>query len=292
MIIVRLQGGLGNQMFQYAMGRSVAIRNNAELKVDLTDLLDRGPDAARFPFREFDLDIFDLKVGIATPNEVKELTRRFDNGLLETAARRILGPKKNIVNEPHYNYSEAATRSPDGVYLKGYWQSPKYFAAIEPVLRREFTFKEEMTPKAQELHPEIRRANSVCLSVRRGDYLNHDLLPCYGVDYFQRADEVLRQKLSDYSYYVFSDDIEWCKANLKFEVPTTFVSEEYSGRKYQDKLRLMSACRHFVIPNSSYVWWAVWFNTDADKMVIAPKAWFTDPSVDTSDLIPETWIRI
>ncbi|MGH9820963.1 MAG: alpha-1,2-fucosyltransferase, partial [Pyrinomonadaceae bacterium] len=180
----------------------------------------------------------------------------------------------------------------DNVYLKGYWQSPRYFESNETQIRQDFTFREEMNQMAQELCAEILSKNSVCVSVRRGDYVKNDLLPCFGADYFQAADKVFRGRLTDYSYYVFSDDIEWCKANLKFDVPTIFVSEEYSGRKYQDKLRLMSACKHFVIPNSSYVWWAVWFNTNADKIVIAPKNWFFDPSVMTRDLIPTTWISI
>ena len=292
MIITRLQGGLGNQMFQYAMGRSLGLRHGTELKVDLTDLLDRSAKAACYPFRDFDLDIFELNVEIATDEEVRQLTRRVENELSEKIVRRIIGQKRSIVAEPHYHYSEAAHGSPDNVYLRGYWQSPRYFNDVEPQIRRDFTFREEMNGKAKELCAEIRSENSVCMSVRRGDYVKNDVLPCYGVDYFHAADRIFRDRLSGYRYYVFSDDIQWCEENLRFDVPTTFVSEEYSGRKYQDKLRLMSACKHFVIPNSSYVWWAVWFNTNDNKIVIAPKNWFIDPSVKTSDLIPETWIRV
>ncbi|HEX6123838.1 MAG TPA: alpha-1,2-fucosyltransferase, partial [Pyrinomonadaceae bacterium] len=106
------------------------------------------------------------------------------------------------------------------------------------------------------------------------------------------AEELILKRVSDPHYFVFSDDIEWCRTNLSFAGPTRFVDDDFGPRKFRDDLRLMSACKHFVIANSSFSWWAAWLNPDSDKTVIAPTEWFRDPSLDTRDLIPEEWLRI
>ena len=113
-----------------------------------------------------------------------------------------------------------------------------------------------------------------------------------GVDYFANAFRVIQGRVHSPKVYIFSDDIEWCKANLMFDCDVTHVGHEFAGVKFACYLWLMSHCRHFIIPNSTFAWWAAWMNVGRDKIVVAPKRWFTDETISTSDLIPKTWIQV
>ncbi|MBK7708125.1 MAG: alpha-1,2-fucosyltransferase [Acidobacteria bacterium] len=292
MIVVKLMGGLGNRMFQYAFGRHLAHRHKTQLKLDLSFFLDAMPKKKHHVIRHYDLDIFNIDGIVASESEVFDLSKRVQFSLLDRALNRFWRYKKSHIVEPHFHFSVAAFNSPDDVYSNGYWQTEKYFGDVSELVRSDFSFKEALGPRAADLHQRIMDSNSVCLNVRRGDFVVNDFHGVQGVDYFARANELLRQQVVGFEYFVFSDEIEWCEANLKFDNPVTFVSHEYAGRKFQDYLRLMSAWKHFVIPNSSFAWWAVWFNQDPDRLVIAPKNWFGDSSLDTSDLIPENWLRV
>jgi len=293
MIIVRLTGGLGNQMFQYAFGRAMAHRYSTELKLDTSSFPERTATDNGYVERNYDLDVFTVEPEFATSSEVALLSKRSSVRLLDRVMNKALGFKSSVVLEPHFHFSNSVAYETNGDrYMIGYWQSPKYFEEIEPVIRDEFRFREPLAADAAELRERIENANSVCLNVRRGDFVVNPFHGSLGVDYFQTADRMLGERLLEREYFVFSDDVEWCKANLRFDVPTTFVSHSYAGRKFQDYLRLMSSCKHFVIPNSSFAWWAVWLNKSSDRIVVAPKEWFSDSSYNTSDLIPDDWIRI
>lgn len=292
MIIVKLSGGLGNQMFQYAYGRSLAQRIGTELKLDLSHFRIQPVNNKNHVFRNYDLDILNVQETFATEAEVFALSRRFKNGFLEKAWNKIFGKKKTYLLEPHFHFSPVAYNAPDNIYVDGYWQTEKYFSEIEGIIRTEFSFKNEMGATAKELFEKIKQTNSVCINVRRGDFVTNSFHGSYGVDYFQKANEIIDNKLSNYTYFIFSDEIEWCEENLKFDAPTVFVSHKLAGNKFQDYLRLMAACKNFIIPNSSFAWWAVWLNQNNDKIVIAPKEWFSDSSINTNDLVPSDWIRI
>ncbi len=291
MIIVKLWGGMGNQMFQYAFGRCLAHRYNTTLKLDLS-FFSNQPKNKKHVFRNYDLDIFNIQENFATKEEVYRLARRFSNDLLEKAFNKLFGTKKSFIGEPHFHFSEEVYNAPDNVYLSGYWQTEKYFSAIAPIIREEFTYKAPIGEMAAGLLKEIENANSICLNVRRGDFVTNSFHGSYGSYYFEKADKIVQEKFNEYKYFIFSDEIEWCIQNLKFDVPVIYVDHEYAGYKYQDYLRLMTACKHFVIPNSSFAWWAVWLNGSRDNLVIAPQKWFGDPSYNTSDLGFQEWIRI
>lgn len=290
MIITRITGGLGNQMFQYAFGRELAERHDTELKLDLGVYTD--PRQRQEPERTYDLDIFNIRATAASEDEIFRLAKRLRNDIADRVLNRLLGVKAGHIREPHFHFSHQAYDSSDNVYLSGYWQSPKYFRETEHLLRGEFTFRDPMSDNAVPIFDSISSTNSVCVHVRRGDFVINPINGLYGADYYKKAEELVLERVSDPHYFVFSDDIEWCRSNLSFAGRTHFVDDDFGPRKFRDDLRLMSACKHFVIANSSFSWWAAWLNAEPEKTVIAPAEWFRDPALDTKDLIPEEWLRI
>jgi hypothetical protein len=180
------------------------------------------------------------------------------------------------------------------VLLDGYWQSPFFFSEFEEQIRKDFEFinkVENETGEIKEMLELINSKNSVMVNVRRTDYLNTSFHGVMGLDYLNQSKEIIESKVENPHYFIFSDDVEWCRENIQFE-NMTLVDHRYKGEKFGFYLQLMSKCKHFIIPNSTFAWWAAWLNTDEEKVVIAPKQWFTDNNINTADLIPSNWIRI
>ncbi|MES2315491.1 MAG: alpha-1,2-fucosyltransferase [Patescibacteria group bacterium] len=295
MIIVRLGGGMGNQMFQYAVGRALSVKKNVALGLDLTYLLERVPRPAwhKFVFRNFDLGVFNISAEIVSAKEIPFIYKPFFSGkvmLLFDALRRKVfkfpGTEKSFQYDP--NVFTLGSNS----YLQGNWQSPKYFIGIEDIIRKDFSLKKPLSDKALKLNDEIQATISVCVNIRRTDFVTSSFHGIFGKEYYDKGIEHIAESRSIEKIYVFSDDMEWCKENLHFNYPTIFVGHEYAGAQFEEYLMLMKACKHFVIPNSSFAWWAAWLNTDTDKVVVAPKRWFLDDSIATDDLIPREWVRI
>ncbi len=290
-------GGLGNQMFQYAAGRALALRRGTELKLDLGFLLDRTP-VQNFIFRDYDLEIFNTKAAIATKQEINNiLGQGSDNSLLSKV--NLLKYKLNppsIIIEPHPHYSNVLIHAPKNVYMKGYWQSEQYFEDFEMQIRNDLTFKTPLSGHAAILEAQIRNVNAVCINVRRGDFVDNpssrDHHGFVGLDYFNNAVKIIEEKFSDPHFFIFSDDVEWCRENIVLAHPFRVVDHTYAGEKFQGYMQLMIACRHFIIPNSTFGWWAAWLSTDPQKTVIAPKQWFVHNDRNTSDLIPSKWKRV
>jgi hypothetical protein len=138
----------------------------------------------------------------------------------------------------------------------------------------------------------IENSESVCVHVRRGDFVTNTFNGLYGRDYYDAAAKTISRTKSDLSYFVFSDDIPWCRENLAFDGPTTFVDDDFEPVKFRDDLRLMAACKHFIIANSSFSRWAAWLNEDPAKMVVAPSRWATPKDIDKSGMYLPGWIRI
>jgi hypothetical protein len=298
MIVVKLQGGLGNQMFQYALGRSLAERNKDKLVFDATFLLDRTP-RKDFIFRNYDLDIFEINPDFT---RLSQMARIFPVPVFYFFLSRLISKIKHLLGRQKYVRREEAGFHPDilqargNMYLDGYWQSEKYFEAIKDLIRIEFSFGKTETAKIKEMAEKIIATESVCLNVRRGDFVNsprsiktHGFV---GIDYYQRGMEIIAFKVTDPHFFVTSDDIEWCVENLKIDYPHTFLTHEYRGGKFKDYLTLMTLCKHFLIPNSSFAWWAAWLSTNPGKIVVAPVQWFNDPSLDPKDICGSDWIRI
>lgn len=292
MIIVKLMGGLGNQMFEYAIGRALSLRHDTALKMDTTFLLDRTPREAGFVFRDFDLGIFNITASFATPTEVAALNKKlFDSKKADTLLRKILGKQPTYFKEPHFEfYPEIFSLGPD-VYLEGYWQSEKYFKEYEAVIRQDFTFKAPLSAAAATLLAEMNNRQAVCVNVRRGDFVTNAYHGTTGLDYYKAGEALIASSIHTPHFYVFSDDVQWCEENLHFDHPTTYVSHAYAGEKFRDYLQLMTNCRHFIIPNSSFGWWAAWLSQHSGKIVVAPKQWFGEGNANTKDLLPQDWVK-
>lgn len=281
MIIVRLKGGLGNQMFQYALGRALSIKNNITLGLD-TGFFNLNLN----PKRQYDLEVFNIAGKVLEQKEIPFLYRFCHKSKILDKITRCGFKEKSFDFDPQI-FSLGSN-----LYIDGYWQSPKYLEGFEDEIRKNFTLKNTPIPKIQDLAREIENANSLCIHVRRGDYVenkNHEIVDN---EYYIKGIEYIKNHAPIDKIYVFSDDIEWCKNNLKFEIPTMFVNSGYAGEKGEGHMFLMSKCKNFIIANSSFSWWATWLSNNKEKIVICPKQWFPDAKIDTSDLIPKEWIRI
>jgi len=294
MIIVQLMGGLGNQMFQYAAARRLAKKNQTTMKMDLGFLLDRTP-RENFVYRDYQLNLFNIQEKIADPDEAAFFSGR-QSGFFQKGVTRFktgcLLEKPVYVQEPHVHFYPELLSAPKNAYLDGYWQSEKYFKDIETIIRAEFTFRKDLDEKCQELARKIQSVNSLCVNVRRGDFVANPTHGTMRIQYYQDGLKRLVDKISSLQIFVFSDDIQWCKQNLIFETPTFFVGDDYAGEKFGDYLHLMTLCKYFIIPNSAFGWWAAWLCSFPEKTIIAPKQWFQDDQHDTRDVIPDHWIRI
>jgi hypothetical protein len=294
MIIVRLSGGLGNQMFQYALGRSLAIKYNTELKLDLSVLNDRTPRAGA-TYRDLQIDVFNIQAKIAERKDIPFLYRQYFSGKLkvfiDTLRHRFLPNKGKEVNV--LLFQKTVLDIGKNAYLDGHWNNEKYFIEVTGAIRSDFTLKDSLPEKSQILLNEIQIKNSLGVFVRRSDFIDNDFHGVLGTDYYNTAFEYVSNRARIEKVYVFSDDLDWCRVNLHFPAETVFVGNEYAGKKFfEGHLVLLSACKNFIIPNSSFAWWAVWLNQNPNKIVVAPKRWFFDKNILSDEVAPTDWIRL
>ena len=309
MIIINIKGGIGNQFFQYSLGRKLSLLNNTELKFDTSlfseDLFDR----------KFKLNIFKTRGDVATRNEInkikgKEKKSKLNKKLMYNFAplskvyrmfywryHRLTYFRKPVVNEfIHHKYDSNILKVKDDSYLDGYWAQEKYFKDIRHILLQDFEIKAEYeTVEYIKLRNEIVLNDcSVSIHIRRG-YAKREIdLNIFGVlsiEYYKKAIQYINENIKNPTFYIFSDDIEWVKNNLNPRVKHKFLNFGSDGAYLE--LKLMSLCKHNIIANSTFSWWAAWLNENTDKIVIAPLRWYEmktyQKSYEKGDLIPETW---
>jgi len=287
MVIIKLIGGIGNQMFQYAMARAVAERNKAELGIDIC-WFDRYKN--NLAPREYALDDFNISGKLLKTGIFYRILSKLS--FLEN----IRPPQRMyyIKEKQIFHFDPEVFKISGNVYLDGYWQTEKYFKDIEEIIRKEFTLKNPFNKIVSGIAEKISETNSVSLHIRRGDYvedkITNQLHGVCSLDYYLKAINRILEKVSKPSFFIFSDDIEWAKNNLKLNYPIIFVSN--NSIKDGEELLLMSKCKYNIIANSSFSWWGAWLNQNPQKIVIAPKQWFKDSSIKTDDLIPDSWQKI
>ena len=293
MIIARLYGGLGNQMFQYAAARRLQLLRGAELRLDLGWFDTR---AARRPSRPYALGHLTLD---ATPASAADIAAVTGVPTRRPAVRLLLDrlrprARRRFRREcTPYRYEPDFTNTPNPVYLDGYWQNERYFEAIADVVRREFRVQSPVSVASTRIADMISAATAVSVHVRRGDYARqahtrrlHGLCP---IEYYTAACSRIESIIADPHYFIFSDEPDWARDNLSFRTPATFVSCNDSDHQYED-LHLMTLCRHHIVANSSFSWWGAWLAQTPEQVVISPRSWV--PSHLRSDeIVPERWMR-
>ena len=288
MIITKLIGGLGNQMFQYAAGRQLAYKLGVELKLDILDF-------DHYKLRKYELDVFNIQENFATAEEIADLTILKRNIIERFISRLLHKPYRPLPTYIKESFNSEIMNMYDGVYLDGYWQSEKYFADIIEIIREEFIITTTQEGLNRKLADQIKSCNSVSLHIRRGDYVsNPETNKAHGIcdiDYYLHCIEHLTKTVEHPHFFAFSDDIEWVRQNLKIPYPITFIENNGQDKSYED-LRLMSQCKHHIIANSSFSWWGAWLNPNEDKIVFAPRKWFANKDANIQDRIPNQWIII
>jgi hypothetical protein len=290
MIISRIIGGLGNQMFQYAFGKYLSIKKCTELKLDLCGF-------EIYDWRVFELGVFNCQIDTASKEEI--------DGILKPRyfpVRKIdyfgFGNQNLVLNEPNMLFNSKFLKVKKNTYLSGYWQSEKYFPGIREILLDDFKFKPSSDESIQILAERIiNTPNSVSVHIRRGDYQNnpqvnkiHGVLP---IEYYVEAMGLMLKRTEKPIFYFFSDDIDWVISKFSELDNVFFVNQNMGSNSFED-MRLMSLCKHNIVANSSFSWWGAWLNQNPSKIVIAPKKWFADSikNNEAKDIVPDSWIKL
>jgi len=282
MKIVKFLGGLGNQMFQYAFYKAL-LEKERYVFADLSDFktynLHNG----------FELEnIFDLTVKKPKKIYLEVLKSRSEKRIYRKI-KSLLGLKKSYVQETeNFVYTSQFFNLTTSNYFWGYWQNENYFKAIDSKIRKDFEFKLPLNNVNTEMLHKISYTNSISLHIRRGDYVKDPLLGnICNLQYYNAAIAYIQSKINDPIFYVFSDDIDWCIANLNAD-NLNFINWNKNHESYID-MQLMSHCKHNIIANSSFSWWGAWLNSNKDKIVIAPKKWINDSELT---LALPNWIKL
>ena len=287
MILTRLSGGLGNQLFQYAAGRRLAQKHQTQLVLD--DYWYTHTPSRDTP-RTYELGHYPVVARLTTPTE--SLWCRLHSGRL-TRRMPFLPRRWRHFRERGFAFDSVVLDLPDQSYLDGYWQSYRYFEDRDESIRAELQPRPPMGDQDRRIADAMHQNPSVSIHVRRGDYVSNSAAAQHGLcglDYYRNAVEYVAARVPHACFFVFSDDAKWTRANLALSGSTTYVEHNGADTAFQD-LRLMSMCRHHITANSSFSWWGAWLNPNPDKLVVCPKRWFADDR-DTSSLTPTDWIRL
>jgi hypothetical protein len=293
MITVRLMGGLGNQMFQFAAGRRLAQHHGVPLRLDLGWFGHQAPGDTP---REYELGVFALDgrvekavVDVSEPrNRVEQVRARL---------RGLRGDRPHVLRQQGTAFQAEVLDAPDGTHLIGFWGSERYFSDAADIVRADLAPAVALSDASAALAERIAAAPApVSLHVRRGDYLTNANAAGYhgvmGVDYYARAVELVTSRVGgEVQLFAFSDDPDWCAAELPaLGHPLTVVRGNDGAAAIEDML-LMAACRHHVIANSTFSWWGAWLDGREGAVVVAPERWALDQDGDFSAIYAEGWLR-
>jgi hypothetical protein len=295
MITVMLNGGLGNQMFQYAFGRMLSIKHNTNLILDLSYLNSKLQHNKLATYRPFELNIFNIN---ATTSDiifkgkylypVSKAEHWFKNWLNKT--------KFYYFQENNSGWDEKMMTIPNNSYIRGFFQTEEYFKQIENILRKELSFNQALSADNLELSYKISSQNSIAVHFRRGDFIRlKKNLSKHGItslDYYQRAIEEIKTRVENPHFYLFSDDPEWVKNNITIDMSYKVVESNTDSNNAWIDMCLMSKCKHQIICNSTFSWWAAWLNNNPVKIVIAPDQWYADQSLNGSYILPNNWLKL
>lgn len=293
MILIKLQGGLGNQMFQYATASILAKKNKTKVVID-DSIYNSIEKHEGYTPRNFELSIFDNLYVFAKKTDVL----LFEKLSLANKIKKKIKfnyPKKFM--ELQFEFCPKVNSLKTPVYLTGYFQSFKYFLGFEDYVRSLFMFQEKkLSQENLNLISVLKKENTVAIHVRRGDYVTDEITNQFhgacSLEYYSKAIALVSSKIINPTLVFFSDDSEWVEKKFEsVEFNKMFISHNKGTDSWVDMF-LMSVCYHNIIANSSFSWWAAWLNEYTEKIIIAPKNWFVDAEINTNDLIPAEWVRL
>ncbi|MBK9328469.1 MAG: alpha-1,2-fucosyltransferase [Sphingobacteriales bacterium] len=288
MIVVRLMGGLGNQLFQYAAGRHLAHLNNADLYLDISKLNLSGEGR---PLWKYELGSFNVKCSLADERMLHDFHGTGFSVKERVITQLISFGKNKKYTSNQYGFDTHFLELKGNYYVRGYFLSEKYFKEIADIIRDEITIKQDFKPMDDRLISQIKNSKSIAIHIRRGDYIrNLSSMDAHGLcskDYYTKAIEWIKSELGEeVHFYLFTDDEAWVRKEMIWDINSTLISNKSTVEDFY----LMSLCKHNIIANSTFSWWSAWLNTNPDKIVIIPKHWTTNVKTEEIDLIPKRWI--
>ena len=288
-------------MFQYAAGKALALRKKTCLKLDLSYLSD-GILGENVDYRNYGLSNFDIKEEIIGEKELQSFISRsmFFSKLKISWLNKKTGyklPISKIFSQKGHGYDPAFEKLSDYTYLIGYWQNIKFFSGEADIIKRDFIFRNLPNQANNEVLNRLVECESVAVHIRRGDFKNLPVLGTTDKEYYLDAIKYLAEKKSNPVLFFFSDEMGWVRENfnsLNSFCRIRFVDINNSPGADANDLRLMANCRNNIIGNSTFGWWAAWLNNNPDKIIIAPKKLFADPSINNQlqGMIPDSWVRL
>ncbi len=293
MIITRIDGGLGNQMFQLAYGKYLAKLHHTELRMDISSY-------AAAPQHGYLLNRYATTAQVATSQQLRSIPRRYRlDGRLQLRdlipAGWLPASELRRHKESPFGFHPRHLAVGNHRYLVGYWQSEKYFPGMRGELLQEFQLLEPLSVVSRRVEERLRDCRSVAVHVRRGDYVSSASaaqIYCHlEIDYYRQAVLDWAQQHPGIQVFVFSNDIPWCRQNLQLPFPTHYVEHNSASAAHED-LELMRQANCCVIANSTFSWWGAWLNERKDKVVYAPSRWFHTGTLDGSSIVPDHWKRV
>lgn len=285
MIIIRQQGRLGNQMFQYALYRSLE-EMGKQVYLDC--------DHPVNPKEKNQLDIFEKVRYQKADREESERLGNCKWTVYNRICRKLKHPSKRSHHMEKEDDSLLSLSKLDGCYLDGFWQNERYFFDIRDKILQEFTFPTLKDKDNIECLGRIQSSNSVSIHIRRGDYISNKYIGIYGSictpEYYKKAIEYIEARVDKARYFVFTDDPDWVLDNFSFPMHSECVTYNTNGDASYIDMYLMSQCKHNVIANSSYSWWGAWLNQNAEKIVVMPGKWTNDSN--NKNIVCRDWILI
>ena len=285
MIIVRITGGVGNQMFQYAYAKALE-EKGYKVKLDISVFETYNLHGG------YQLSKYNINLDIANKKEISIKKTFFDR-----VGNKLKIKNKKFLNEKSLLFDNNLLFPNSKSYIQGYFQNEQYFCTIREKLIHDFQIKNQLTAYTKKVSTQIKNGNVSCsIHIRRGDYiLDKKVNKIHGsceISYYQRAIKLINNKYKNVKYFIFSDDILWVKENLRVQNAIYIISDE--NRIPHEDIYLMSICTHNIIANSSFSWWGAWLNQNQNQSTIAPKRWFFDEikEEESKDIVPINWQRI
>jgi len=291
MIIVKISGGLGNQLFQYGFGQYLA----NELKTSVLYDIQTNLSIKDFTPRTLGLLNFKLELNIASKNDIRKI-KFFTKGIFDRIERKLVKTipfiNKKYIIESTTTKTKSVFEIKDNCYYDGYWQQFKYLELNESLLKKQIHLNNSFEIENSAIINEIRNSHSVSIHIRRGDYVsikkNTKIFQKCSKQYYENAIQYFEKRNYKPVFYIFSDDIVWAKNNFKGD-KFKFIT----GNQPAEDMFLMSLCNHNITANSTFSWWGGWLNSNLDKTVITPKSWYVGELNTIIDvLIPKQWIQI